>query len=114
MAEGRDAGRGEPAFAAFIQEWLREGTLDGAMRNVYQISPSQFEREWRSMVRRRYGWLLAVSQLGVFWGGFALLVILLGSLRRRRNRERMDELRREEYMLPPPSPDGVDVEYPQA
>lgn len=105
--------RGDPAFEAFIAEWRREGTLDGAMRTVYQISPSQFEREWRAMVRRRYGWLLAISQVGVFWGAFAILVILLGSLRRKRNRDRLEELRREEYMLPPATGDGVDADYDQ-
>lgn len=96
--------RGERAFAAFLEEWERVGTLDAAMRNVYLMSPEQFEREWRSMVRRRYGWLLALSQLTAFWLVLTVLLLLLGSRRRKRNRERMAELRREEYMLPPGEP----------
>lgn len=92
--------RGEPAFQAFIEEWRDGGTLDSAMRSVYQMTLSQFEQEWRAMVRRRYGWLLAFSQLAVFWFAIAVLVLVLGTARRRHNRERMEALRREEYMLP--------------
>src|SRR5690606_24658683 len=58
--------RGEEAFAAFIAEWRRVGSMESAMRNVYQITLWQFEREWREMVKRRYGWLLAISQIGAF------------------------------------------------
>jgi hypothetical protein len=101
--------RGEPAFAAFMESWRASGSFDGAMRSVYQMTPSQFEREWRAMVRRRYGWLLALSQTAVFWFGFAALVILLSSLRRQRNRERMEALRREEYMLPPAGGTGLNI-----
>lgn len=107
--------RGEPAFAAFIAEWRRVGSMETAMRSVYQMSLFQFEREWRGMVRRRYGWMLAISQIGAFWGVVAILVFLLGTLRRRRNREKLAELRREEYMLPASTPDtydGVDPAYP--
>ncbi|HUE95357.1 MAG TPA: hypothetical protein VMN39_01795, partial [Longimicrobiaceae bacterium] len=92
--------RGDPAFEAFLATWRAEGTIDSAIRTVYQMTLSQFEREWRAMVRRRYGWLLALSQITVFWIGLAVLVLVLGTLRRKRNRERLEELRREEYMLP--------------
>lgn len=107
--------RGEPAFTAFIAEWRRVGSLETAMRTVYQMTLSQFEREWRTMVRRRYGWLLVISQVGAFWGAIAILVFMLGTLRRRQNREKLEELRREEYMLPASTPDtfdGVDPGYP--
>ncbi len=107
--------RGDQAFNAFIAEWRRVGEMEPAMRTIYQMSLTQFEREWRAMVRRRYGWLLAISHAGVFWGAAALLVFTLGTLRRKRNREKLDEMRREEYMLPastPESYDGVDPGYP--
>lgn len=107
--------RGEPAFTALLEEWRRVGSLDTALRSVYQLTLPQFEREWRAMVRRRYGWLLAFSQMTVFWAGFAILIVLLSSLRRKRNRERLAELRREEYMLPASTPGpyegGVDPDY---
>jgi hypothetical protein len=103
--------RGEPAFAAFIESWRQHGNIDAAMRSVYQMTPSQFEREWRAMVRRRYGWLLALSQTAVFWFGAAVLVLLLGTLRRKRNREKMEELRREEYMIPSETGEWSDEEF---
>jgi hypothetical protein len=37
-------------------------------------------------------------------------VFVLGILRRRRNRERLEQLRREEYMLPPGPPPGEDLD----
>jgi hypothetical protein len=92
--------RGTVAFAAFLSEWRATGDMEAAMRGVYQLQPELFEREWRSMVRRRYGWLLALSQVTVFWVAIAGLVFLLGIARRRRNRERLEALRREEYMIP--------------
>ena len=92
--------RGPNAFRAFLSEWRDVGDMEIAMRGVYQLQPELFEREWRSMVRRRYGWLLAISQVTVFWVAIAGLVFLLGIARPRRNRERLEELRREEYMIP--------------
>jgi hypothetical protein len=93
--------RGEPAFDAFIEAWREQGSLDAAMRSTYQMTTTQFEREWRTMVRRRYGWLLAISQTAVFWFALAVLLIVIGTFRRRHNRERIGRLRREEWMLPP-------------
>jgi hypothetical protein len=102
--------RGEPAFRAFLATWRDGGTFDSAMRSVYQMTPTYFEREWRGVVRRRYGWLLAFTQIAVFWFALAVLVIVLGSARRRHNRQRLEELRREEYMLPPAG-GSVDTGY---
>lgn len=92
--------RGDEAFAAFMEEWQRVGSMEPAMRSVYIMTLSQFEREWREMVKRRYGWLLAFTQVGAFGLVVILMVFLLGTLRRRRNREKLAEMRREEYMLP--------------
>lgn len=94
--------RGEAGFAAFIEAWRADdGGFERAMRSTYQLTSFQFEREWRGMVRARYGWLLAFSQMAVFWFAMVVLVLVLGTFRRRRNRERLEALRREEYMLPP-------------
>jgi hypothetical protein len=102
--------RSEEAFTAFMQTWREGASFDAAMRSVYQMTPTQFEREWRAMVRRRYGWMLALSQTAVFWLGIAVLVLVLGTLRRQRNRERMEALRREEYMLPPAGGTGDELD----
>ena len=61
---------------------------------------TQYEREWRAMVKRRYGWLLAIAQVGAFWLLLTVLVLVLGTLRRQRDRRRLAE------MEDPPAPEG--------
>lgn len=91
---------GEQAFAAFMETWRREGSPDVAIRSTYQMTLTQFEREWRAMVRRRYGWLLAISQVGAFWLALTLLLLVLGGARRRRDERRLAE------MEEAPAPEG--------
>jgi hypothetical protein len=93
---------GEDGFTALLSAWREQGTFDAALRRVYGMTPGQFERDWRSMVKRRYGWLLAFSQVTVLWGLGAVLLVVLWRIRRRRNRERLDLLEREERSYPPP------------
>lgn len=89
---------GEGSFSAFIERWRREGDFDTALRGVYGLTLSGFEAEWRSMVKRRYGWMLALSQMGVVWALVAALVVLLTLPRRRRNREKLQRMRVEEWV----------------
>lgn len=101
----------ERAFAAFLATWRRDGSFDDAFRSTYLITFGRFEREWREMVRSRYGWLLALAQVGVFWGVMTALLLALGTLRRRRNREKMEGMREEERLAPPeesPAPWAAD------
>lgn len=95
---------GERAFTAFLESWRRDGGFEVALRSVYHMTPGQLEREWRAMVRRRYGWLLALSQTAVFWLVITVLFLVLGTARRRYNRARLEELRRQDRMLPIPDP----------
>jgi hypothetical protein len=90
---------GEPALAAFFQAWREDGSFDSAFRRVYLTTPGHFEDRWREMVKRRYGWLLAISQVGVFWVAITGLFLLFGLARRRRDRAalgRMAEAERAE------------------
>jgi hypothetical protein len=89
---------GEESFAAFLLEWRRQGAFDPALRNTYGITPTRFEQQWRAMVKRRYGWLLAMSQVGVFWGLVALLLVLLTIPRRRQRREKLRKLEIEDWV----------------
>ena len=92
------AGRtGDEAFTAFLSAWRREGDFDDAMRGTYGLTLTQFEEQWRAMVKRRYGWLLALSQMGVVWALVAALVVLLTLPRRRRNREKLRRMEVEEW-----------------
>ncbi|HEX6926123.1 MAG TPA: hypothetical protein VF167_11945 [Longimicrobiaceae bacterium] len=93
------AQRGGPdSFAAFFAAWRQSGDFDTALRGTYGLTLTQFERDWRGMVKRRYGWLLALSQMGVIWGLVALLLVLLTWPRRRRNREKLRKMQIEEWV----------------
>jgi hypothetical protein len=83
---------GERAFAALFQAWREQGSFEAALRSVYGMTSGQFEHAWSQMVGRRYGWLLAFSQVALFWTFAALLLLGLFWLRRRRKRERLARL----------------------
>lgn len=89
---------GDDAFAEFLRAWRSQGAFDPALRSTYGLTLTQFEQEWRDMVKRRYGWLLALSQMGVFWALVALLLVLMVIPRRRRNRERMRQMEVEDWV----------------
>ena len=80
---------GERVFALFLATWKRTGSIDPAMRATYLMPIERFEREWRRVVIRRYGWLLAVAQVGFFWGLVTVLFLAVGWRRRVRDRERI-------------------------
>lgn len=92
---------GPRALPRLLQLWRQNGSLDGAVRSVYGLTLGQYEEEWQRMVRRRYGWLLGLSQITVFWALLAVLLLLLGYQRRRYNRARLATLEAEDRMLPP-------------
>jgi hypothetical protein len=103
---------GPGGFPVLLDAWRREGSLERAIRAAYGLTMGQFEEEWQKMVRRRYGWLLALTQMAAFWFLVTLLFLVLVVIRKRRDRAKLAEMRAEERMLPPPNPDGVDVQYP--
>jgi hypothetical protein len=89
---------GEHAFAVLLQTWRAEGSFEPAIRQVYGMTSGQFENAWIQMVRRRYGWLLALSQVAVFWTIAALLLIVLFGIRRKRKRERLAALEQQDIL----------------
>jgi hypothetical protein len=103
---------GPGGFEVLLRAWKREGSLDRAVRSAYGMTLGQFEEEWRKVVRRRYGWLLAVTQVTAFWFLLTLLFLVLVAIRRRRDRAKLAEMRAEERMLPPPAEPDLDVQYP--
>jgi hypothetical protein len=87
---------GERGLAAFFSAWRASGSFDSALRSTYLTTTATFEAQWREMVKRRYGWLLAISQVGVFWVVLTGLVLLLGAARRRRDRQTLARMEEEE------------------
>ena len=92
---------GERGLALFLDRWKAERSFDRALRLTFGVTPGQLEEDWRRHVRRRYGWLVALSHSGVFWMVLALVLLFMVRVRRRSNREKMARIRASE---PPDDP----------
>ena len=84
----------ERGLALLFGYWEAEGAFEPALRLAYGMTSADFERHWRTRVRRQYGALALAANLSVF---AVLLVFLLGPLwwkRRSRQTERLARMRR--------------------
>jgi hypothetical protein len=105
---------GEEGFELLMAHWAEDGDLDRAVRRTFGMTLGQLEEEWRRDVRRRYGWLQGAANVGAVWFVAMLLALVAWLPKRRRNRARLERLRLEEHMLPPPRPEWDQVDYPVA
>jgi hypothetical protein len=87
---------GEPALRALFEGLGSGASFDGTLRAVYGITADQFEARWKRTVSSRYGTLFVLSRAAVFWVGVTLLVLWVGARRRRRDRAKLDRMRRED------------------
>ncbi len=85
----------------FIAHWHDHESFEGALRVVYGATPGQLEADWRKWVRRRYGWLVILSNSAVFWSVLIALLSAMFLYRRRYRRLQMARLRATE---PPDDP----------
>jgi hypothetical protein len=83
-AMGGDRGL-EPLF----ENWKKSGSLEKGIRLSYGISLTDFEAQWRSRTRRRYGALALLSNFAIAGLVTSFLVVPLYIMRRRRDRERL-------------------------
>ncbi len=83
---------GERGLEPLISALRNTSDFDLAMRASYQVTAGQFEEVWRNELRRRYGWLLLLTSLAVFWGFVALLLLALWARRRKRDQGRREAL----------------------
>jgi hypothetical protein len=93
---------GVTGLEQLLETWAAEGSFEAAFRSTYGLTSGQFEEDWRVFVKRRYGWLLVLSESLVFWALFGAVLTILWWVRRRRSKEQMARLRATE---PPPTPD---------
>lgn len=80
-------------LAMFFQYWMRDRSLEKAMRQAYGLTLGGFEMHWQQATRRRYGGLALVTDAGA---GAVLLALFVGPLwysRRRRQRLRLEAMR---------------------
>jgi hypothetical protein len=106
---------GEFALRRFLERWREGESMDEALFNTYGLTLATLERHWSRSVRRRYGWTVFFSQALVIWAIFALLVIALFVIRRRRDRRKLARLRADElpdapaFWVPGSEPPDDDV-----
>lgn len=87
---------GERGLSVLLSRWRDTGSFDEAFRRTYGTTLGQFEEDWRTYVKERYGWLFVLSHSLVFWLVLSVLLLAMAWIRRRRNREAMARLRAEE------------------
>ncbi len=101
---------GERGLDVFLPRWRESGDFEDAFRRTFGYTTGAFETRWVQHVRRRYSWILVLTQTAVFWGFAGLGLLLLVRLRTQRNRERLARLRasqppsRPAYWEGPPTP----------
>lgn len=87
---------GERGLAALFRRWRDTGRFETGLREVYGLTSSQLEEDWRAWARDRYGWVYVFSHSTLAWGLLALLLVGTAWFRRRHNRDRMARLRARE------------------
>ena len=86
-------------LAMLVQHWRETGRLDSAVRRAYGITLDGFEERWQQRTRLRYGVLALVGDLTVATLFSLAVMVPLVAARRRRDRSRMQRLRRVDAML---------------
>ncbi len=79
---------GERGLAPLLTTLTTTGDLDAALRTTHQLTLGQFEERWHRELRGRYGWMLILGSLTVFWALAALVLVSLWSRRRGRDEAR--------------------------
>lgn len=87
---------GERGIRILLERWREEVDFDVAFRSVYGLTVSQFEEDWRSYVKRTYGWTVILGHSLFFWLIAAIILIALFLIRRRRDRARLERLKETE------------------
>jgi hypothetical protein len=80
---------GDRGLAPLLEEWKQQGSLEKAVRLSYGITLTEFEKQWQSRTRLRYGALALFSNLALAGFLVGLVLVPLYLARRRRDRERL-------------------------
>jgi hypothetical protein len=79
---------GDRGLAPLIETLDGTRDFDLALRATHQLTLGQFEARWHQELRSRYGWLLVLSSVTLFWAFAALVLLALWSRRRGRDEAR--------------------------
>ncbi len=78
----------------FFREWKASGSFEVGLRTAFGMTSAQFDRHWQSQTRQRYGALALLANLSLVAGVFGVLLGPLFVLRKRRDRRKLDAMRR--------------------
>ncbi len=81
-------------LSLFFSYWKASGSFEIALRQAFGLTTFAFEKQWRDHTRRRYGGIAFFADATIAALVFLFLVTPFYVLRRRRDRLRMDALRR--------------------
>lgn len=84
---------GQRGLDLFLQRWHESHNFEGSLASTYGLSVDQLELHWKRDVRRRYGWLAALTQGTVALFIMSAGVLVLYLIRRRRDRKKLAYLR---------------------
>lgn len=87
---------GEHGIRVFLDRWQQEQDFETAFRAVYGRTMGQFEEDWRRHVKSTYGWGVIMTHSMFFWGIAAVILLVLFAVRRRRDKQRLENLRANE------------------
>lgn len=84
---------GARGMEVFLNRWAETRDFEGSFRRTFGLATGTFETRWVRHVKQRYGWILMMQNSMVFWGILGVILLVLFRIRRKRDRERMAELR---------------------
>ena len=84
----------ERGLDRFFEAWRARGSFEAALRQAFGLTSADFEKQWQHQTRRRYGALALLANLSLAFGVFAVIIGPFLWQRRRRDRERLEALRR--------------------
>jgi hypothetical protein len=83
----------DKGLTLLFEHWRREETFERALRRAHGLSSAEFEKRYRSRIRRQFGALALAADVTIL---SVFLVVLLGPLwyrRRLRQRARLEQMR---------------------
>ena len=78
----------ERGLTPLIDQLAEQPGFDAALRATYHVTAGDFEARWQRDVASRYGWVSWAGAVGLFWALAGGLMVILVTLRRRRDRAR--------------------------
>ncbi len=87
------AGSGERGMELLLERWKESSDFEESFRRTFGMTTGTFERLWIRHVKRRFGWVLVLSQSMVFWILLGGVLLFMRRGRRQHDRDRLARLR---------------------